>query len=236
MNDLSGRVVDKAEDGRGWAVRSSAGKSLAVHQLKSDAISDATQQLGISSTGGELRIFGDDGRLLECRRIDPQHRQVQPEGLVQQVDREGGWWDHGVLAVSIVLPLLGAGGAALISPEVAAADDWFGVFLATLAWSLGVGFSVFLLVTTKVSGWPAVSTVGFCLFASIFIASELGKGTLDLDQISAHMAQVNAPGPFRFIAAVTATAFVTFGFVGAILGGGIGAWLGWRIAQYVQSN
>lgn len=237
-------MVNSADGGEGWAVRTGEGHQLTVHRLKQDAVNDAKQQLQSTTTGGELRVFRRDGQLQERRRIAPagEHRMQavrpppQTDDLVAQIQQEGERWNDVITSVGLILPILGASGAAWLSPEVAAAEDWIGVFFATLAWSLGCALSVYLVVKHMVQGWAAVIAVTACFAVSLVIANIVGIGVLDTNQVLVEASQSDVPNVFGLIAGVVTTAFVTFGIVGAALGGGIGVWLGWRFAKYGQSG
>lgn len=147
----------------------------------------------------------------------------------KQFENEGERWDR---VIEIVVPVAGAAGAAWISPEVSAADGWVAVFIATLAWSLGCAISVYVLMTNNLSGWPAAYAMGGSFIVSIIVAAGLGKGVLDSEKIMSLTQSGGGPPVIRFLFAVAATAFVTLGVVGTILGGGIGVWLGIRVAQH----
>lgn len=237
-------MVNPTDGGKGWAVRTGAGHQLTVHRLKQDAVNDAEQQLQSITTGGELRIFRRDGQLQQLRQIAPvaarpMHAvqpQPQPDGLVEQIEHEGERWNHVITSVALLLPIAGASGAAWMSPEVAAADDWIGVFFATLAWSLGCALSVYLVVKHSVKGWAAVLAVTGCFAASLIIANLVGTGVLNTNHVLVEASQSDLPDALGFIAGVATTAFATFGIVGTALGGGIGVWLGWRYAKHAPAD
>lgn len=240
MNNQMARVVNAADGGSGWAVRGGDGTQLAVHRKKTDAVDEAKIQLLSSPSGGELQVYTRAGRLEERRTMRPtgvplaQLPVAATNGLAERIESEGENWDHVISILAFVLPLLGAGGSAFMSPEVAAADDWFGVFFATLAWSLGCAVAVYTIAAAKVSGWPAAGIVGLSFALSIFAAYMIGVGTLDINAVATSASEYNLPGGLSFVAGVAATAFATFGFVGALLGGSIGGWLGWRFATHDQ--
>ena len=97
---------------------------------------------------------------LKLRGIAPQPWEapeqpaaVPADRLADRLDAEGGWWD---IFSSIIFPVfasLGASaGAALISPEVAAAGNWVAVFIATFTWSLGCALATFFVKSNKLQG------------------------------------------------------------------------------------
>lgn len=227
----SSRVVTRSENGAVWAVRDAGGTVLAEHRLKADAVEDAIRQL--RSCGGELRVYTAAGALQDTRAIAPDaparaRETPAAETWSERTEREGGWWDTGL---DIALPVLAGAGGAALSPEVAEADGWIGVFLATLAFSLGCALATWALAATKVSGWPAVSTVVLAFAASVFFAAQVGEGALDIPSIESAMLDMGGPPWMRFLMAVVVTAFTTFGLAGTVLGGAVGVWVGLRVAR-----
>ncbi|MFC5288791.1 hypothetical protein ACFPM7_17170 [Actinokineospora guangxiensis] len=227
----SSRVVNRSESGAVWAVRDAGGAVLAEHRLKADAIEDAIRQL--RPAGGELRVYTAAGVLQNTRAIAadaPLPRVARPvaETWSERTEREGGTWDTGL---DVALPVLAGLGGAALSPEVAGADGWIGVFFATLAFSLGCALATWALAATKVSGWPALFTVVFAFVASVSFAAMVGAGVLEIASIQSAMPDMGGPPWLRFLMAVVVTAFTTFGLVGTVLGGAVGVWVGVRAAR-----
>jgi hypothetical protein len=231
---MGSRVVNRSENGAVWAVRDAGGVVLAEHRLKADAVEDAVRQL--RSGGGELRVYTAAGVLQNTRVIAPDAEAAPPppaerpvaETWSERTEREGGKWDT---ALDIALPIAAGLGGAVLSPEVADADGWIGVFLATLAFSLGCALATWALAATKVAGWPAVFTVVLAFVASVYFAAKVGEGALDIAGVESAMRDMGGPPWLRFLLAVVVTAFTTFGLVGTVLGGAVGVWVGVRVAH-----
>ena len=140
--------------------------------------------------------------------------------LSDRIESEGGHWDT---ALGFILPIAGAAGSAWVSPEVAAADGWLAVFFSTLTWSLGIGLAVFFVLTAKQNMAQAAVTAALSLLGALVVAYLLGTGVLF---------PAMTGSPQQLIAGFVIAAFATYGIVGTLLGGGIGAWLGYRFAQH----
>lgn len=130
------------------------------------------------------------------------------------------------------LPIAASFGAAFLSPQVAEADSWITVFLATLAWSLGWMLATYLLASESVKGVQAIFAVGICFAISIGVAAGLGVGVLEVAATEG-----GSPGQIvEWLANVARVAMVTYGFFGALFGAGVGLWLGLRFAQHTKAK
>lgn len=151
------------------------------------------------------------------------HQHASP---LEQFKKEGEWWDKGLAGLALLgAPLL----AAFASPEVqqAAADGWWAVFVATLTWSLGCALSTFFLMTQQVYGMNAVIVAAGCMLLAFGFATWLGVGVLDL-----RTGWVESGHPaVRVVATFFLAALHTYGLIGTLLGGFLGAWLGYCAAH-----
>lgn len=115
-----------------------------------------------------------------------------------------------------------------MSPVIAAGGGWLGIYFATLAWSLGCTGVAALLVSGKVVGPPMIFLAALCFGASIAISQAIGAGEL------LYVPTTNGggvPGALQFILDVAYAAMLTYGPLGALIGAGVGVWLGVRIGH-----
>ncbi len=221
-----------------WVVRAEdGGVPLAGFRTKREAVGEARSQLAI--TGGMLRVHYGDGRIEYERRIQgsvPRPagasssaaviRQIRSEG--EQIDR---WLESADNAVPAAGALLGAPFvAAMMSPEVQGAlgRGWLAVFVATLAWSLGVALNTALVRKSGGMSTPVAATMVVVFAATQVIALILGIGALDLE--------FSAGNPWTVLLRITQAAFETYGPVGALLGAGLGYWLGYRATDLIPED
>jgi hypothetical protein len=233
MTEPSRYVVDKADEpGTGWVLRhQTGGPALSTHRTKAEAVDRAAALLGDCPGGGELLALNTRTRELEARRIlghgatDGSVDATAAVGFTETVSREGEQIDN---VLVLVLPVAAAFGAAVVSPDVAAADGWLAVFLATLAWSGGWALSTYALAKGVVGGVQAIFAVAGCFVASLTIANWLGVGMLDIAGPGS-----GAPaGLLAWLADFTGAALMTYGWFGALIGAGVGLWLGYRFSQH----
>jgi len=146
--------------------------------------------------------------------------------LSKDLEEGGENWDK---LLGFVLPLVSAGIAGAVSPEVASAEGWIGVFVATLAWSLGVALATWAVVSNDLTGWPVAGAVAGSLALSAGVANLIGVGALAVDP------EMTGSGPaiVQFILGFIAAAVMTYGPVGTVLGGGVGVWLGFVAARHL---
>lgn len=236
------RVVDRSEDGQEWAVRRARGAPpITTTKGKRSAIAVATAQLQAEPTGGELQIFFGDGRLESVRQIGSASGTSQPllteppsvREVIHQIRTEGKTVDKGLTLglAALGIPSVSAL-SAFISPEVqaAAGDGWIAVFFATLTWSLGCALAVVVVGKSGLAGWPLVVGVAIVFFVALGIAVLLGKGVLNIGMPTAPQ------NPAQTVLDFAAAAFRTYGFIGAVLGGGIGVWVGTRLSTLVPNG
>ena len=125
------------------------------------------------------------------------------------------------------LPLVGTlvGGpalAGLIQPQIAEQRTFFGVFLSTLAFSLGVAAFVLILQTHalgEITGAAQLGIVAFgCLLAAFWLSTQIGVGMYSVD------VEFDAYGstPVGWIAPFVAAAVATYGVLGMLLGAASG--------------
>ncbi len=132
-------------------------------------------------------------------------------------------WLMAALAVFPVLP------AWLISSDLG--GGFVGIFLGTLAWSLGVGIIVYALIA-RPSGW---SVGGLMLLGvgAFWISNELA-GAFGGTVLSAAAPLPTEPGPsgvLEWIGDIGAAAVENYGFFGFVLGSILGGLAGWRGAE-----
>ena len=146
--------------------------------------------------------------------------------LRQHIEREGGHWNS---LLEWVLPLGAAAGASVVSPVVAEADGgWFAVFLATLTWSLGIAIATYVLVVNKLQGYEAAGAVAGSLLVALGIANVVSVGVLDVMPV---LYETNGHPLLRIPAAFAIAALLTYGYLGTLVSGAIGVWLGVRFAK-----
>jgi hypothetical protein len=230
------RVVNGADlPATGWAVRTDAtAPALQVLARKTDAVAAARADL---ANGGVLEVYLRSGRL-EYRR-DVQVSGPSELGVaLREVRREQKQADKVVeTLLGEVWPLIlalpgGAALAGLIAPEVAEQRSFVGVFLATLAWSSGVGLVVAFWRTgvfDRVRGFPALALGALSLGLGALVASGVGHG-----MYSVPLRFEEYPSLLRWLAFVRA-AMETFGAVGALLGAASGVGAGIWAAKLYRS-
>jgi hypothetical protein len=157
----------------------------------------------------------------------PQNPPQPKPSLNDDLGRMDDAWEW----IAPFLPLAAGAGSVWLHPSVDVGNGWVGVFLSTLAFSLGCALCVGLLTGSGLTGWSLAGAAGFCFLASIYIAAALGVGTLDPDAVLANAPMQN---PIGFLFGVVITAALAFGLVGAILGGLSGAYLGHVAARHLK--
>lgn len=252
-------VVNLADDGQGWAVRPGVGRlAVSTHATMEEAVERARADLRALPEGGELQVYNPRHHRLESQRVAPGSSSaasppatakpaaatpapsrpaapirgvpfVPTPTLRATIKREGDEIDKWL---GFGLPIAASFGAAFLSPQVAEADSWITVFLATLAWSLGWMLATYLLASESVKGVQAIFAVGICFAISIGVAAGLGVGVLDVAPTEG-----GSPGQIvEWLANVARVAMVTYGFFGALFGAGVGLWLGLRFAQHTKAK
>lgn len=235
------RVVKSAQLGHGWSVApSEAAEQRTVAPTKQAALEEARSQLRAAG-GGTLRVYLKNGELEYERTVaaDASTRSRQPTetnelkpllDTYKQVKNEGKRVDRALDALDGVLGFAAFVGVptvnAAISPEVQEALDsgWRAVFLATLTWSLGCALATVIVRRSGLRGYPLVFGVSTCFIGALLIAGFVGTGVLELQP-------VEGGGPFNALASFVLSAFAAYGPLGALVGGGIGAWLGSRASS-----
>lgn len=125
------------------------------------------------------------------------------------------------------VPLLGSlvGGpvlAGLIQPQIAEQRTFFGVFLSTLAFSLGVAAFVLILQTRalgEITGAAQLGIVAFvCLLAAFWVSTQIGVGMYSVE------VEFGGYGgtPVGWVAPFVAAAVATYGVLGMLLGAASG--------------
>lgn len=236
------RLVRKNETGAGWVVLAvEGGDPRRVCPTKKEAVSTATAELRGSSTGGRLRVYLGSGRLEVDRLVGSDvvaaSERPPPAEVVAQVRREGEKVDSVLDAGSQALAFAGfigvPGIAALISPEVqeAAGDGWWAVLIATFTWTAGCALAVVVWNRSGLAGWPLISATVGCFLVALGVAWILGSGVLDVES-----GLQTAGNPFAMVLVFVEVAVRTYGPLGALLGLGIGCWLGSRLAPLVDEG
>jgi hypothetical protein len=155
--------------------------------------------------------------------------------VFQQIDEEGDTIDERLStagkAIAIAAPVMGASISAFVSPEVheAMSDGWLAVFFATLTFSLGCAGAMIIRRQGRLQGYPLLIAVGACFVGALAIANVLGTGVLDFEST---YKTIGGPAPIRLPLAFVIVALKTYGPVGTVVSGGIGAWLGHRVAPF----
>jgi hypothetical protein len=149
--------------------------------------------------------------------------------VAKRIDDEGGKIDKGfeLFGAAVSAGLISPALAAMISPEVqgAMSEGWMAVFFATLTWSLGCAAAVVLAERSGLVAWPLVMAVILGFVVALGIANVLGTGVLDLGS-----ATQGAGNPVEVLIGFAEVALQTYGPLGALVGGGVGVWLGVRAA------
>ena len=199
---------------------------------KTAAVDEATRQL--ASSGGVLKVYLRDGQFDFERTITPPSAT---EDVFRQVHQEGQTIDDRLSvvgkAIAIGAPLVGASISAFVSPEVheAMSDGWIAVFFATLTFSLGCAGATVFLRQRRLQGYPLLMAVGACFLGALGIANVIGVGVLDFEST---YNTLGGPAPARLPLAFVIVALKTYGPVGTVVSGGIGAWLGYRLAPLFE--
>ncbi len=235
------RIVKSARLGRGWSITpSEAAEHGTVESTKQAALDEARSQLHAAG-GGTLRVYLKNGELEFERTVAADgsnvstlstgHSEFKPlVDIYNQVKNEGKHVDKGLDALDGVLGFAAFIGIpavnAAISPEVQEALDsgWIAVFLATLTWSLGCALATVTLRRSGLLGYPLLFGVSACFVGALLIAGYVGTGVLELQP-------VEGGGPFNTLVSFVLSALVAYGPLGALVGGGIGAWLGYRTSS-----
>lgn len=238
------RVVNRAPENQGWAVRPSEdAPPLRLAGRKVDAIDLAIVDLA-EHEGDELRIYLTDGRLERRRMIEgsaapaaasPWFREPEPTDdrsatageVADRIDRQGEHVDAWLMALSLIITLIGPAAAAYVSPVVrdAAGEGWMAVAFATLTWTLACAWAYVATFRSGLGGTPLLVACCLGIAVSAGIAGALGTGVLDLTPVGA-----SGGGPGGKIAAFVLAAVETYGIVGALIGLGVGVWLGHNVA------
>lgn len=238
------RVVRRESSGVGWSVaESDTGPSSHTAQTKALAVERARADLRGLPGGGRLRVHLANGDLEYERFVEGVRSGIpviaaqvdRPPTLGevhQQIKQDGTKMDKGLDGVDTILLVLGYLGvpvtSAAISPEVRDALDggWLAVFFATLTWTLGCMGAVIVSERSGLLGYPMVFAVTLCFVAALAVATLLGKGVLELD-----LAASTLPGPFKLVGSFIEAALRTYGWFGSLIGAGVGALLGHRLAR-----
>jgi hypothetical protein len=90
-----------------------------------------------------------------------------------------------------------------------------------------------LLNGGRLTGWPLAGAASLCFVGSIYVGALIGMGTVDPALVA-----VTAPtgNPVGFLIGVVTTAMVTFGIVGAVLGGLTGGHLDHVAAEHLKQH
>jgi hypothetical protein len=228
------RIVDRNMNPDGWAVRNTAGGlPMAVYPAKQTAVNQANSELVASTTGGQLWVYDGAGIVELNKTYDPAVTLVNPAvTLGREVKAEGKVINQGLKWSTALLGLLPV---SVLAPFFSPAfqevpGTWWGVFFATFAWSAGVCVTVWAIASGRVTTGRGISaTIIASLVVTSFVANAVGLASLDTE--SAFVAIDGNPWvtvPLRFVG----LAFVTYGYIGTLLGGGVGCWLGLKVAKY----
>ena len=230
---LHQQVVDKQGES-GWVIRDRLdGPILATFATKREALERAEETLR-SRGGGELLALNSRSQRFETRLVAPRADILSvapapaargPSTFVKTIEHEG---DSINDWLGVIFPLGSLFGVAVIAPKVAEADHWLVAFLATLAWSLGWVFAVYLLREGAIKGAMVAVPIALGFVASILIAKALGVGELNVP-----MPRIWSPSALtNWLLDVTVAAVATYGWLGALGGGLIGGWLGDRVHEH----
>lgn len=140
--------------------------------------------------------------------------QLRREG--KQVDR-GLDWGLGVLAA-----LLGSGVSALVAAPVveSARQGWVVVTLTTFTWTVGCAAIAFLALSGRLNGAPLFMGLAPAIFlGTLTLATLLGHGELPLSRDGVISTS-----------SIVSNAVDAYGPLGAVIGVGIGWWIGSRAA------
>lgn len=153
-----------------------------------------------------------------------------------RIDDEGEHVDTALEGFGILLALVAtvsaSGVAAMVSPAVQESleNGWVAVFLATLTWSLGCAGCTVLIKRSGLGGWPLASACVGMFLAAMAVAAWLGTGYLDLTPTT------EGQNPLATLAGFARVAFEVYGPIGALLGGGVGYWLGSRFSVLFEEG
>ncbi len=217
----------------GWDARAATAAEPAHRASTWRGAEDSARTL--AAPGDEVLVVDGRGRTL--------HRFVQLAGatapeepppaapgspsLRERLEAEGQRWDS---LLEWLLPIGLALGTSKVSPAVAdAGGNWMLVALATLTWSGGMAGATYAIKAYRVtSGMSVVGLVAASLLGALGVAYVIGVGVLDVD-----FGMIEGPGylPVQITIAFIVAAVLTYGWLGTLVSGAIGVWLGWRLAD-----
>ncbi|WP_369132687.1 hypothetical protein [Modestobacter sp. I12A-02662] len=145
--------------------------------------------------------------------------------LRERLDTEGARWNtllEWVKPVSVVF------GSSCASALVADAGHWMTVVLGTLTWSGGMAGAIYAIKAGRLTHYWALGAAAVSLFMALGVARLLGVGVLDVDLPPV---EVDLYLLHKVIFAFASAAVLTYGWPGTLISGGIGVWLGWRLAD-----
>jgi hypothetical protein len=232
-------VVQSTNDGM-WEVHSA---DSSLYLFRGDLTqAEAFAREVCASEGGAVQVLGPEGAVLKLIELPatgtgeeivdlaesaldvaakagvPAASKISTEG--KQLNRVLEWG----------LPIIGAFGSTWLSPAVTEYGyGWIGIFVATLTWSLGVAGAVFFVTSQKLAGIAAVNAALFSLVGALIVANVLGVGMLSVEFSS-------GGGPGGRVLDFFLAALLTYGVIGTLVSGGIGAWLGWRLSREHSSQ
>lgn len=225
-------LVLRADPERGgWLVGPVDGsEESAWFRLKADAEDHGRRSLG-SSSGGVLAIYGQNGKLQREVRVAGSASWALPtsfsraSGLAKQVKQEGERVDEGLGWAVDVFALLGFAGIAGVSAELMddVSNGWIAVTAATFTWTVGIAIIAFLFFSQVVVGAPLYGLAPAIFFVTWQISGLLGTGQLPIMRDGV----ISVGG-------VAENAIAAYGPVGALLGVGLGTWLGHRAAGHLS--
>jgi hypothetical protein len=202
----------------------------AAEPLSAMDVLDAAGAAGARARGEAFDRDGDG----EPDGDEPLNRLVElgPDGpaktAIGHANRMLTWLMAG-LAVFPVLP------AWLMSSDLG--GGFVGIFLGTLAWSLGVAIIAYALIahpTAWSAGGLALLGVG-AFWISNALAGAFGGAVLTT--AAPLPTEPGLAGVVEWIGVIGASAYANYGFIGFVLGSILGGFVGWRAAElYKLSN
>jgi hypothetical protein len=217
----------------GWDTRLASATEPAHRASTWQRAEDSARTL--AAPGDEVLVIDDRGRTLHRfvqlagATAGHEPRPAAPAGpsLRERLETEGQRWDS---LLEWVLPIGAAVSTSWVSPGVAeAGGSWVLVALGTLTWTGGMAGATYAIKAYRVSsGMAVVSVVAGSLLAALGVAYVLGVGVLDVD-----LGLVEGPVylPVKITIAFIVAAVLTYGWLGTLLSGSIGVWLGRRLAE-----
>lgn len=197
--------------------------------------------LSSSEDGGVLAIHRVDGSLIRRTSVmgkgapPPQPVPVLASPLtpardaVIQIHGEGKAVDKGFeWGADFAVIAFGSATSAFIAPPVleAARSGWIAVALATFTWTVGWCAIWFLAFSGRANGAGLFMGAGpLVFFLSASIATLINRGELAL-----------ARDGSISLAGIVDNAMDAYGPLGAVLGLGIGMWIGSRLARYFPAR